>query len=200
MIVLIDNGHGRNTKGKRSPDGRLEEWKYCREIAQGVEKELAARGYQARRIVKEESDISLAVRCGRVNDICKAMGAGNILLVSIHVNAAGSGTWRSARGWSGWVYTGGSTKSRRLAQYLYKAAAERGLQGNRSVPACQYWEANFYILKKTNCAAVLTENLFQDNKEDVDYLLSEEGRRAIIDLHVEGIVNYINREKTEGTK
>ena len=26
MKVLIDNGHGENTPGKRSPDGRLREW------------------------------------------------------------------------------------------------------------------------------------------------------------------------------
>jgi hypothetical protein len=26
MNVLIDNGHGENTKGKRSPDGQLREY------------------------------------------------------------------------------------------------------------------------------------------------------------------------------
>lgn len=33
MKILIDNGHGNNTPGKRSPDGRLLEWAYTREIA-----------------------------------------------------------------------------------------------------------------------------------------------------------------------
>ena len=54
------------------------------------------------------------------------------------------------------------------------------------------WEENFYILKHTLCPAVLTENFFQDNKEDVSYLLSLEGRNAIVKIHVEGIMNYIN--------
>lgn len=49
-------------------------------------------------------------------------------------------------------------------------------------------ESGFYILKHTKCPAVLTENLFQDNKEDVEFLLSEEGKRAIISLHVWGIM------------
>ena len=40
--------------------------------------------------------------------------------------------------------------------------------------------------------AVLTENLFMDNKEEVEYLLSEEGKKSIIDLHVEGIKQYID--------
>lgn len=53
-------------------------------------------------------------------------------------------------------------------------------------------ESNFYILKNTLCAAVLTENLFQDNRSDVEFLLSAAGRRAIVSLHVEGIVNYLS--------
>ena len=191
MIVLIDNGHGENTPGKCSPDGRLREYKYCRETAEAVCKALVERGYQARRIVKEDTDVPLSERCKRVNAVCDAMGAKNVLLVSIHNNASGNGGWKGASGWSGWVYTKGSERSRLLAQYLYKAAGKRGLQGNRSVPAEKYWTANFFILKHTDCAAVLTENLFQDNKEDVDYLLSDAGRKAIVDVHVEGIVNYI---------
>lgn len=31
--ILIDNGHGSNTSGKCSPDGRLKEYAYTREIA-----------------------------------------------------------------------------------------------------------------------------------------------------------------------
>ena len=33
MKILIDNGHGVDTAGKRSPDGSLREYKYTREIA-----------------------------------------------------------------------------------------------------------------------------------------------------------------------
>lgn len=40
MKILIDNGHGSNTKGKRSPDGRLMEYAYTREIAELVVSEL----------------------------------------------------------------------------------------------------------------------------------------------------------------
>lgn len=57
------------------------------------------------------------------------------------------------------------------------------------------WEEGFYILRKTVCPAVLTENFFQDNKNDVEYLLSAEGRSAIVATHVNGIVNYINAQK-----
>ena len=47
-------------------------------------------------------------------------------------------------------------------------------------------------MPRHNCPAVLTENLFQDNREDVAILQSEEGRQRIVELHVEAIKNYIN--------
>ena len=57
MIVLIDNGHGDNTPGKRSPDGILREYKYTREIAAEVQRQLQERGYQAQLLVPEVNDI-----------------------------------------------------------------------------------------------------------------------------------------------
>ncbi|MCQ2117987.1 MAG: N-acetylmuramoyl-L-alanine amidase, partial [Bacteroidales bacterium] len=33
MKILIDNGHGLETPGKRSPDGSFREFAYTREIA-----------------------------------------------------------------------------------------------------------------------------------------------------------------------
>ncbi len=47
MKVLIDNGHGENTPGKRSPDGRLREWAYSREIADLVVAGLRKLGIDA---------------------------------------------------------------------------------------------------------------------------------------------------------
>ena len=195
MKILIDNGHGVNTPGKRSPDGRLREYKYCREIAIRLVQELKAKGIDAERIVTEETDISLQERCRRVNAICKKIGTKNVLLISVHNNAAGSGKWMTATGWCGYVYTGASEASRKLAQTLYAAAEKRGLKGNRSVPKTKYWTAGFYILKHTACPAVLTENLFQDNKEEVDFLLSEKGKQTITDLHIEGILSYLQSLK-----
>ena len=54
------------------------------------------------------------------------------------------------------------------------------------------YESNFYVLKRTNCAAALTENLFQDNQSCVDWLLTEEGKQTITDIHVNGILKYID--------
>lgn len=191
MKVLIDNGHGFDTKGKCSPDKRLMEWSYNREIAREVVRRLCAAGMDAELIVKEDRDVSLSERVKRVNTFCRQLGASDCVLVSIHVNAAGCGAWLNARGWSGWVAPNASEASKRLARLLYDEAAKRGLQGNRSVPPEKFWVGNFTVLTRSMCPAVLTENLFQDNREDVEFLLSLEGREAVIDLHTSGISSYV---------
>lgn len=193
MKVLIDNGHGRNTSGKRSPNGLLKEYAWTRDVAKRLERKLKFLGVDAQRIVHEDEDIALSERCTRVNKICQEVGSGNAILVSLHINASGYGEWKAASGWTSWVYTGCSEKSKVLAQVLYAEAEKRHLQGNRSVPQCKYLDANFYLLKHTACPAVLTENLFMDNKSDYDYLMSEQGKEIIADLHVDGILAYIEK-------
>ena len=56
---MIDNGHGENTPGKRSPDERYREYKYNRVIARAVVEHLQLRGYDAQLLVPEEEDIPL---------------------------------------------------------------------------------------------------------------------------------------------
>lgn len=190
MKVLIDNGHGSNTPGKRSPDGQLREYAYTREIAERLVMELRKNGIDAERIVKEEIDVPLAERCRRANEY----KASEAILVSIHCNAAGNGSdWMSARGWEAWTSVG-KTKADKLATCLYENA-EHCLPGMKirkdMTDGDQDKENGFYILKHTKCPAVLTENLFQDNKEDVEFLLSEEGKLAIVNLHVWGIMKYL---------
>ena len=192
MIVLVERGHGIETLGKRSPDGVLREWKYCNEIATEVVKRLKTLGYNAQMLVTEENDISLGTRCKRANEVCKHFGASNVLLVSIHLNAKGNGSaWMDARGWQACVSMNASARSKQLASYLFDAASEQGLKMRSPKPGQKWWAQNLAICRDTNCPAVLTENLFQDNENDYKYLLSDKGREAIINLHVTGIVNYI---------
>lgn len=192
MKVLIVNGHGVDTAGKRSPDGSLREYKYAREIAEKVVSELKKRGFDAERIVTEENDISLSERCRRVNSICDRIGTKNVILVSIHCNAAGNGSqWMNARGWEAWTSVG-QTAADKLADCLYKAAEETDFKIRKdTTDGDPDKEGHLYILKHTKCPAVLTENLFQDNKEDVAFLLSEAGKETIVSLHVKGIINYL---------
>ena len=99
-----------------------------------------------------------------------------------------------ATGWN--CYTcKGQTQSDKLAACLYESAI-KNFPGKRI--RTDYsdndpdWEENFYILRKSHCAAVLSENYFMDNKSDLEYLQSRAGKQAIIDTHVEGIIEYLH--------
>ena len=195
MKIFIDNGHGLMTAGKRSPDGQFREAFYNREIAKRVVADLVDRGYDAELLVPEEDDISLEERVRRVNAACIMHGKSNVILVSIHVNAAGNGSkWMNATGWS--CYTcNGQTQSDKLADCLYQAAIKNFLGKRIRTDYSDNdpdWEENFYLLRKTLCVAVLSENFFMDNKSDLEYLQSRVGKQAIVDTHVEGITEYLN--------
>ena len=201
--ILVDNGHGNNTAGKRSPYSmhKVEpaidfyEYKWNREIAKPIVDELVRRGYDAELLVPEITDISLTERANRANAWCKKLGKNRVLLLSIHANAAGSGRqWMTGRGWCAYT-TRGETKSDKFAEFLYKEA-EKNFKGHRlrrdTTDGDSDQEANFTIIYNSWCPAVLTENFFYDNVDDVRYILSEEGRAAVIKTHVDGIINYIN--------
>ena len=171
LLVILDNGHGENTKGKCSPDKRLLEWDWTREISSRLHNLLVMNGIDTVLLVPEDKDILLSERVKREKKITKeAKKAGKeTCLISIHVNAAGGdGKWKSAKGWTCWIAQEASEKSKKLAQLLYAEAEASNLQGNRYVPSTKYWTANYTICTDTSCPAVLTENLFQDNKEEVD--------------------------------
>ena len=195
MKILIDNGHYEGCPGKRSPKGEfgvLYEWKFNRQIARPLVERLKKMGYDAQLIVPEDTEVSLGERCRRVNKVCDEVGAKNCIFISIHSNASSDcSSWQKPNGWSSFIYTKASNASKRLAQCLFDEADKKGLLGNRAVPDCHYWTANFYVLKHTNCPAVLTESLFYDNHSDYLYLCSEKGREEIIDLHIKGIVRFI---------
>lgn len=202
MKILIDPGHGHNTPGKRSPDGRFLEYAYNREIAKRIVADLIDRGYDAELLVPEDNDISLEERVRRVNEICLTYepscpaptGHPNVILISIHVNAAGNGSkWMNATGWS--CYTSkGQTQSDKLAECLYQAAVKHfpGKRIRTDFSDGDYdWEEGFYLLRKSLCVAVLTENFFMDNRTDLEYLQSRTGKQAIVDTHVEGILEFL---------
>lgn len=192
MVVILDNGHGVNTPGKCSPDKSLLEYKWAREITDRLMVEFAKLGIKSVKLVPEETDISLSERVKRANKIYKDNGK-QAILISVHCNAAGAdGKWHTANGWSVFIAKNASSNSKRLAKDLYEQAEVRGLKGNRSVPKEKYWVQSLAICRDTNCPAVLTENMFQDNKEDVALLLSEEGKKKIIETHVQGVLNYLN--------
>lgn len=202
VCVILGNGHGSNTPGKCSPDKRLLEYKYTREIVQMIAAELTKLGIPYHILVPETWDVSLSTRVIRVNNLTAQNKKKGIttFYISVHVNAAGNGPWQDSKKadyWTAWTSVG-QTQGDKLADQLYKAAHEVLKPCGIRVMEQSYndgdpdYESNFYVLKKTNCAATLTENLFQDNRGNVDWLLSDLGKKKITELHVKGIQYYIS--------
>lgn len=196
MKILIDPGHGIDTPGKKSPDGLFREYLWNRQVADLILEGLLSAGVDASLVVTETNDVSLRNRVNRVNTICNRLGASNVLLVSIHANAAGNGSaWMNAKGWS--CYTSkGKTKSDQVAECLYDAFEEefqdRKIRKDMS-DGDRDWEENFYVLQKSKCPAVLLENFFYDNREECAWMLQEETKRRIASAAVKGIIKYIKK-------
>ena len=103
--------------------------------------------------------------------------------------------WETPGKWSVWT-TVGVTKSDEYGKVMYDVAEEMlkpygfgcrdgVVQGNGN--AGPDYEENFTVIYKTWCPAILTENLFFTNKKECEWLMTDEGRQVIADIHVEGI-------------
>lgn len=194
MKILIDAGHGIDTPGKRSPDGMFREYLWNRQVADIVLEDLGIDGYDVGLVVTETNDIPLKTRVNRINAICNKYGTDNVILVSIHSNAAGNGKdWMDAKGWSCYT-TKGKTKSDRLAECLYDSF-ERSFPDRKIRKDMQDddrdWEENFYIIQKSKCPAVLIENFFYDNKEECHWLMQDAIKIRIAMAIEQGIKDYV---------
>ena len=90
ITILLDNGHGNDTPGKRSPiwpDGsQLLEWQFNRDIVTRTATILRKAGIPVECLVPESQDIALSERCRRANVFARR---GDCLLISVHANAGG---------------------------------------------------------------------------------------------------------------
>lgn len=183
-IVILDNGHGQETPGKRSPvweDGsQLFEWEFNRDLVHRIILKCYHAGIRAVKLAPEKFDVSLTERCKRANlwyDRCN----GNCIVVSVHANAGGGTGFE--------VYTSpGETKADEIATALIE-------QLQQDFPEIKMRkdfadgdpdkEAGFYILKHTKAPAILVENLFMDTEQDCRLLMAEDFRERLADSYVE---------------
>lgn len=190
-IPILDNGHGIDTLGKRTPDDLgipvIEEWKFNRDIVERIAKLCGNEGIRYHVLVPESIDVSLNERCNRVNHLnfCKYVSC---FLLSVHANA-GRGT-----GWECFT-TKGETGSDSIASIIIEEfkkefGSEFPLRSDYS-DGDPDKEEQFYILRHTVCPAVLTENFFMDNAKDVALMITEEGKDRIAKFHFEAIKRII---------
>ena len=187
-LLLFDPGHGTReyTAGKRSPDDTLYEGEWAREMVDRLISACTGLGIGCVNLVPEAEDIGRMERVKRAKEYIKK--GYNCYYISVHINAAKNDSlWHGATGFSVYVSKNASGKSITLAKNIYEAAYDFGLQGNRSVPREKVWRANYDVLYYTPCPAILTENLYMDNRVECEYLKSETGKETICNYHLIGI-------------
>lgn len=194
MKVLIDNGHGLETPGKRSLDGTFREAVWAREFALILERKLIAEGFEAERITPEDSDVALDERVLRVNKICGENPYEDFLLLSIHCNASqvGYGNWIAARGFESFVSFNSSAKSRRFASVLQANMWNAGYKGNRAQNGRGFCVQNLAICRDTKCPAVLAECLYMTNDADLALLRDEKHVNNMAEVFVKSFKYYRN--------
>ena len=190
LIPILDNGHGKETPGKRSPvwkDGtQLFEYEFNRDIVKRIIQKLKCVGIEHQILVPEITDVSLGERCRRANKMHKDSG-NRCFLISVHANAGGGTGFE--------VFTSvGKTKADEMATVMFNEMAT-GLKG--WAMRADYSdgdpdkESQFYILKNTNCPAMLTENFFMDTEKDCRFIMSDAGREKIAEAHFLAIKKII---------
>ena len=190
IMILLDNGHGKETPGKRSPvwkDGtQLFEWEYNRKVVDGIINKLNEIGIKSVKIVPEDKDISLSERAARANKFCQD---NTCILISVHCNAGGGTGWEI-------FSTTKKNNSDKLADIFvetYKKEFPNWDKKGHIERLRGHKESNYTILYKTNCPCVLTENFFMDKENNCKFLMSDEGLNKIINLHVNSIISYIEK-------
>ena len=189
-IIILDNGHGNNTSGKRSPkwsDGsQLFEWEFNRNIVNRIQRKLLDLKILHTILVPQIHDVSLTERCKRANRIHEQHHNRSIL-ISIHSNAGG-GT-----GFEVWT-SPGQTASDKYATILFdqfkQDFPEWKMRADYS-DGDPDKESAFTILSKTIGPALLSESFFMDTEKDCRFIMSEEGGERIAASHVKAIQKMI---------
>lgn len=196
MHVLVVDAHGFNTPGKVSPDRSHHEWEWSRAFCLDLMKRVEGLGLSAHYINPETNDIPISVSAARANGYALQYGKRNCLLISPHNNAAppNDGNWHNAEGFLAYVHTKASQQACRLAYLMDQLAVQYNLKGNRAYNREGFLRANFGILRETIIPAVLTENLYQDNKNDLAKLHDPHFYDLLLNIHVLAIREYVDNK------
>lgn len=197
LYVILDNGHGAETPGKRSPvwpsGDQLVEYEFNRAIVNKVSFALEKAGIKNTRLVPELHDVSITERIVRANRIIAAANKDGYqcVLVSVHANAGGGTGFE--------VLTSvGKTRSDDLSEIFYRLAETVYLKNFKMRRDTSDGDSDketdrVSILPKTHCPSVLTENLFMDTWKDCSVLLSDFGKEMIAEMHVKAIEEYARK-------
>jgi N-acetylmuramoyl-L-alanine amidase len=192
-IVAVDDGHGVNTAGKRTPDGFIENnfnhFTKCYLI-----EELKFNKFKICDTSPQRNDNSLNDRVTRANN-----GKADIF-VSIHFNAM-SDKWQNSTEGIETYYHNSSIKGKKLASLIHKELLLHTRTNNRGIKSDYVlYKTGLYVLKNTKMPAVLVECGFMDNRYDSELMKSKDYQIECSKEIAKGICNYFDLQYNDKDK
>ncbi len=191
MKIACTVGHSILKSGQiTSASGVVNEYQWCKKFVPILVDTFKSQGVDADLIICPEKQFSKAAeekpyKLGKIN------GKKYDLVIESHLNAFNG----SAKG-TEVLYYPTSTKSKEYAQRvndkLDDIFTDRGIKSR----------SDLYILRDTDCPAILIEYFFCDNKEDYSKADTDEEMQLIANKVVEGVLNKELQKvpTTSGTK
>ena len=195
FIYVLDAGHGgidpktglyttAPAKMYKHKDFTFYEGVYNRLISEKVERKLKERGLKYVLTFQGCKDTPLQDRVKIVNELVRKRS--KCVLFSIHGNAASS---EKATGVEHFT-SRGKTLSDAIAERMYKASKEMlpelPLRTDKSDGDSDK-EAGFYMLRKTHCAAVLSEFGFFTNPSEARLMLTDEFQERCAEVIIDSV-------------
>jgi len=197
-LWCLDNGHGKLQDGKRSALFEYEgkeiqffEWEFNRDIVVRIVKQLKELGIAYFEVAPYPREMSsdLSYRVQRTKQVETDLKK---VFLSIHANGWTPNKkikWSNVSGIETWI--GGNTK--RFSSYYFAKTFNSTIVRatgwkDRGVKRTVDYDIVIRVLDKADCIAVLTENGFFTNKDQVKELMKDSVRQKIANAHVAAIM------------
>jgi N-acetylmuramoyl-L-alanine amidase len=216
-FVILDDGHGVNTPGKRSPlfeeltriNGRLfcpgdffKENEFNQPVCNFLEEMFKSAGIECVQVIPSSDDLPLNLRIARENEFFrKAKEAGKSpIFISVHANAyqnTNTLVWNPAHGVETFYIQNHYNKfktqeSKILADLIQREVVKATGLRNRGVK-----NGNFFVIRNSLSPSVLVEGPFMTNKEEVKLLASPKFQVTFAKAIYEAVLSYYNLKNIE---
>jgi N-acetylmuramoyl-L-alanine amidase len=169
-LIALDDGHGMDTPGKRSPklaDGTVMlENQFNRRVVALLDAELKRCGFATLLVAPTDEDVSLSERVNKANK-----GKADFYL-SVHANAYNGKLDNAAGGIETYAHFS-YPKTVEKARIIHKWVMKGTKMKDREVKNGDW----LYVCKNTSMPAVLTELGFMDNIHDLSKLMNDSYRK-----------------------
>ena len=192
ILIAIDDGHGMETAGKRTPafsDGQvMRENEFNSAVADYLAAALERNGFEVLMVAPGDKDTALKTRVQLANETRAAA------YISIHANAFGT-AWNNANGLETWIYEKvmPDSKTYHFAESIHKELIKATGLRNRGMKRSN----DLFVLKNTAMHAALVECGFMTNKEEAALLMDDAYRKKCAEAICRGVCTFFDKKYKE---